>query len=96
MVQEFEDKEGPRYGLNEDGTLDEIFAEATHVHVEQMDDSHWWIGVILASGETLHINFWTPRTRIRATYMEDWAGGLEGGEFNHGVRAPESDRVRRY
>lgn len=34
----------PLYGLNEDGTLDEIFAEATHVHVEQMSDTAWWIG----------------------------------------------------
>ncbi len=32
-----------RIGLNHDGTLDEIWLTGVDVHVEQMDDDHWWM-----------------------------------------------------
>ena len=83
----------PTFGHNKDGTLDEIFAEATFVHVEQMSDQDWWIGITLPSGELLHVNFWTPRTRIRANYNEE--AGPWGGEFSSGVKFPEHDRATR-
>lgn len=81
----------PTYHLNEDGTLDEIFAGP--VHIEQMDDNHWWIGIALPNGETLHVNFWTPRAKIRASYLE--GSIIEGGEFSSGIRVPEHERVKR-
>lgn len=31
--------------LNHDGTIDEIVVQNCDVHIEQMDDGHWWIGI---------------------------------------------------
>lgn len=34
-----------RIGVNADNSLDEIVASGVQVHVEQMSDTHWWIGI---------------------------------------------------
>ena len=73
--------------LNTDLTVDEMFIEGSYVHIEQMSDACYWMGIELTGGDLLHVNFWTPRTRIRLNY--NWDGHqYEGGEFNVGVRIP--------
>lgn len=46
---------------NDDGSLDEIVAENVMVHLEQMDDGYWWLGIKTAAGETLHVDLQTRR-----------------------------------
>lgn len=74
----------PEYEIrhNHDGTLDEVWARGAHVHVEQMSDELWWMGLTFPDGSMLHVNFWTPRTRIRASWWyEDECGDFaQGGE----------------
>jgi hypothetical protein len=80
--------DGVQVQHNQDGTLDEIVAKATSFHIEQMSDSAWWIGVTVpGSDNLLHVNLWTPRARIRASYARD-DGSAEAGEFDSGVVAP--------
>jgi hypothetical protein len=31
--------------LNHDGSVDEVVASNCDIHIEQMDDGHWWIGI---------------------------------------------------
>ena len=50
----------PEVRLNEDGTLDEIVAFGAYVHLEQMDDGHWWLAVE-SDGHLVHINLATKR-----------------------------------
>lgn len=44
------------------GEIDEVIAhDVQHVHVEQMDDGHWWMGLTFADGRMLHVDFATRR-----------------------------------
>ncbi len=89
-----DEKSDATFSHNEDGTVDEIFVSAKFVHIEQMSDNCYWMGITLPNDEFLHVNFWTPRTRIRMNYNEE--GGLEGGEFGSGVMVPtDTTRVKR-
>jgi hypothetical protein len=48
--------------LNEDGSIDEIvIGAASHVHLEQMDDGHWWLGIMCDDGARLRVNLATLR-----------------------------------
>lgn len=60
--------------INEDGTLDEIVAKQCVVHLEQMDDKHWWLGIYDGDSEVVHVEFFgcriakiTNHTRNRTT-----------------------------
>jgi hypothetical protein len=55
---------GHEIRLNEDGTLDEVCAWG-FVHLEQMDDGHWWLGIDTIDGQLLHVNLWA-RGKIQA------------------------------
>lgn len=47
---------------NDDDTLDEVwFKRAEFVHLEQMDDGHWWLRVDMADGQAVVVNLWTKR-----------------------------------
>jgi hypothetical protein len=49
-----------RISPREDGTLDEVFvAEPVNVHLEQMADDHWWMGIDLADGSQMMVTLWT-------------------------------------
>jgi hypothetical protein len=51
---------------NSDGTLDEIVANDVVVHLEQMADNFWWMGVSTADNAHLvHVNFYSE-TKIEA------------------------------
>lgn len=75
---------------NDDGSIDEIVARRVNVHVEQMSDECFWMG--LSRGDDLvHVNFWTPRTRIRVNYnaeMVESDDRAEAGEFSSGLVLP--------
>jgi hypothetical protein len=53
---------------NEDGTVDEILA-AGAIHVEQMDDNSWWIGIDEAAGRMSF--FFTARGKIKLTMQDE-------------------------
>lgn len=53
---------------NADGTIDEVVGWG-FIHVEQMSQTHWWIGIDTADGRLLHLNF-HAKGRIRLT-VED-------------------------
>lgn len=48
---------------NGETELDEVVATNASVHLEAMDDNHWWLSVT-AGGETVHVNFYTKRAKI--------------------------------
>lgn len=56
---------------NPDGSIDEIIAyDLEYVHVEQMDDGHWWVGLGKRLGQPLlHIHF-TSRRKITVEVVE--------------------------
>jgi hypothetical protein len=53
---------------NNDTTLDEVCAQHPEfVHLEQMDDGHWWLRIDEPGGRAVVVNFWTEgNTRIHA------------------------------
>jgi hypothetical protein len=38
-------------------------------HLEQMDDGHWWAGIVLPNGKMIHLNF-TARGNIKVSAEE--------------------------
>lgn len=51
---------------NADGTLDEVVAKDVIMHLEQMSDNSWWMGVSTADDAHLvHVNFFSE-TKIEA------------------------------
>ncbi|MBT2594748.1 hypothetical protein [Arthrobacter sp. ISL-72] len=45
--------------------LDEVVARNASVHLEAMDDNHWWMS-ITSGGEMIHVNLYTKRAKITA------------------------------
>lgn len=55
-----------------DGEVDEIFAEGVNIHIEQMDDGVWWIGIGHPDGTVDHLNLYTARgAKIIAKFDEN-------------------------
>lgn len=47
---------------NRDGSLDEVVAQNVFVHLEQMADNSWWMGVSTPDNTHLvHVNFYSER-----------------------------------
>lgn len=47
---------------NRDGSLDEVVAQNVFVHLEQMADNSWWMGVSTPDNAHLvHVNFYSER-----------------------------------
>lgn len=62
-------------GLLDGGDIDEIVMSGVNVHIEQMSDRCWWIGIDLDGGRYWMGNFTADRRgRMRFTQQE-----------NHGV-----------
>jgi hypothetical protein len=52
--------------------IDEIVVSNPQtVHVEQLDDECWWIGITLADGETWHGTFNTYHGALTFTELDD-------------------------
>ena len=63
--------------LNADGTLDEIVIDRCSIHLEQMADNAWWLGINRGSGQaatSLHITLHTTRAPITATWGDEGLG----------------------
>ncbi len=58
-------REPYRVGLrHDDATLDELLCSLpSFVHLEQMSDDAWWLGVDLADGRQIHVNLTTGGKR---------------------------------
>ncbi len=59
----------PEVRRNDDGSLDEVVAHNAFVHLEQMDDDQWWLGVTVGLS-TVHVNL-SSKKRIRAIVEVD-------------------------
>ena len=47
-------------------SLDEVIAQGVKwVHLERMDKNAYWMGLDLADGRHVRVNFWTPRATIK-------------------------------
>lgn len=48
---------------NDDGSLDEVVAQNVFVHLEQMADNSWWMGVSTPdNAHLIHVNFYSEGT----------------------------------
>ena len=57
-----------RIGRNEDGSPDEIVVHNVNVHIEQMDDGHWWMG-IYKDDRVMLLDFYSKKKiRLRIDY----------------------------
>lgn len=55
-----------------DGSIDEILAINVNVHLEQMDDGFWWMGITHSDGTVDHICLTTKRNaKVTATFESD-------------------------
>ena len=61
-----------RHAILENGEteFDELVAFDAMVHLECMDDNHWWLAVT-SGGKTVHVNLSTKRAKIHTTVEED-------------------------
>jgi hypothetical protein len=50
--------------------LDEVVARNASVHLEAMDDNHWWL-LVESGGKSVHVNFYTKRAKISGHAEED-------------------------
>jgi hypothetical protein len=58
--------------------IDEIVLEGVDcVHIEQMNDGHWWIGIDLHDGGYWAGNFSTLSPRSRMRFTEQESSGFE-------------------
>lgn len=50
--------EQPRIGLDDDGTLDDFAADNVElIHFEAIDQSRWYLTVVLEGGDVWQLNF---------------------------------------
>lgn len=54
-------------------TIDEFVVHDATIHLEQMDDNCYWIGITDADGREFSVNLHTPRATIRCTQQDcEW------------------------
>lgn len=49
--------------IAERDVLDEVVGENVDVHLEQLGDNGWWLGVYRADGSSVRVNLWTKGKR---------------------------------
>jgi hypothetical protein len=55
--------------LNDDGTVDEIVTPCRHFHIEQMNDSTYWVGITLANGDQLSLAVGAKSLRAKGSLV---------------------------
>jgi hypothetical protein len=50
--------------------LDEVVARAATVHLEQMSEEHWWLGIELPDGTAIHVSFARMGKRVAGVVTE--------------------------
>ena len=67
---------------NDDGSIDEVVADAKFVHIEQMSDDGWYIGIDAADGHCWQ--FWlgakNRRSRVELRHTEIYRVDGEGSK----------------
>ena len=76
---------GGEVRLNEDMTVDEVVARGVGVHVEQMDDAHWWMSIDGKQGRRMVLNFFRKGKSIRLTVEDD---GYHSSGVCEGFKTP--------
>jgi hypothetical protein len=61
------------------GNLDEFIAKGCDVHVERMNNGHWWMGVDMPDGSLWHLNFSTRRNTEISCFAERDAPSSNAG-----------------
>lgn len=64
------------------GDIDEIVVHNVTVHIEQMDDRCWWIGIDLPDGTHWAGNF-SADSRGRMSFWQQEYGGVEWRDESH-------------
>ena len=66
------------------GDIDEIVAENVFVHIEQMDDSCWWIGITWPNGSYWAGNFYATKKGKMTFGEQDYREGGWPTDEEHG------------
>lgn len=69
---------GGEVRLNEDKSVDEIVARGVDVHLEQMDDGFWWMGISGKQGRRLAVQFFRKGKSIHLSVEDD-------GDYSSGI-----------
>jgi len=70
--------QGTKWVLSEEGALLSLEATNCRTHLEHMARNHYWLGIELANGETVHINF-TTSGYIKSSMQQGAASGKHAG-----------------
>lgn len=73
------------------GKLDEFFADNADIHLEQMNDGHWWMGVTMPDGAMWHLNFSTKRNTAISVLAECDAPAAPGSAATDRPRSDEKE-----
>ena len=46
--------------------LDEVIGKECTVHLEQMNDNDWWLGITGKNGDVLHVHIYALRANVYA------------------------------
>ncbi len=67
--------------LNDDGSVDEVFALNGALHLEQMSGGHWWMAINGARGRRMVIHFVREKKDIRVAVEDDgyYSSGITAG-----------------
>ncbi len=65
--------------LNADESVDEIVASNVSLHLEQMDDGYWWMGISRPNGERMMVNLYTKHRAAIAVNAESEDGRISVG-----------------
>lgn len=65
--------------LNADESVDEIVASNVSLHLEQMDDGYWWMGISRPNGERMIVNLYTKHRAAIAVNAESEDGRISVG-----------------
>jgi hypothetical protein len=71
----------PEPGRGERGEIDEIVLSNVDIHIEQMNDGCWWIGIYRHDDPSIYwmgnIHTKNPRSRAHITFTEQENAGIE-------------------
>ena len=74
--------------LNDDGTIDEIVLKNAHVHLEQMSNGHWWMGLTV-NGIVMHVQLFNKNDhQVKVTAETDDGIICEGFAPNDQIQPP--------
>ncbi len=76
-----------------EGKLDEIVGHPDHIHLEQMDVGHWWLGLSLSNGKTIHVYFFS-KGKITAEVSDETTVCSKVHPFSSSCQAVEKEEAK--